>query len=62
MKNNLKKIRKKIGMTQLKLSEKTGISLAMISSLECERNSISVHKAMIIAKTLKSNVYKIWDI
>ena len=58
---NIKKYRKKIGLTQLRLCEESGISFSYLTKLEsakCDK-SISISVLNLIANTLGVDIYRI---
>ena len=52
----IKKMRKKAGLTQAQLAEKLGISADGMSSIECDKNGVSVDLFGIMATTLECSV------
>lgn len=60
---NIKKYRKKKGMTQEKLAEETGYSYANIRRIEapnCKKN-FSIETIYVISKTLDIPIYRLFD-
>lgn len=49
-------MRKKAGLTQAQLAEKLGISADGMSSIECDKNGVSVDLFGIMATTLECSV------
>lgn len=60
---NIKKYRKKKGMTQEKLAEETGYSYANIRRIEapnCKKN-FSIETIYVISKALDIPIYRLFD-
>lgn len=49
MESNIRKLRRKLGLTQKELGEQIGVSQQVISRMECERESISVDVLLRLA-------------
>ena len=61
MKNRLKEIREKKGMSQEELSEKSGISRTTISELETEKKEVTTNITLErLAKALEEKVSNIF--
>lgn len=58
--NNLKKYRKKLGLSQEKLAEKCKLHRTYISSIECYKRSISLENIQRIADALEIETYKLF--
>ena len=59
---NLKKLRKKSGMTQEELSIKSGISRSYIANIECgRRHSMSVTTLLHLSKKLNVTIYDLLE-
>ena len=56
MKNNIAKLRKKLGITQEELAKQTGVTRQTIIALEQNRYNPSLGLAYAITKTLKQNL------
>ena len=58
--NNLKKYRKKLGLSQEKFTEKCKLHRTYISSIECYKRSISLENIQRIADALEIETYKLF--
>lgn len=56
---NLKKYRKKMGISQERFAEKCGLHRTYISAVECFRRSISLENIQRIATALEIEPYKL---
>ena len=57
--NNLKKYRKKLGLSQEAFAEKCGLHRTYISAIECYRRSIALENVQRIADALEIESYKL---
>lgn len=57
---NLKKYRKKKGLSQEAFAEKCGIHRTYISAIECYKRSISLENIQRIADALEIETYKLF--
>lgn len=57
---NLKNYRLKLGISQEKLAEKSGLHRTYISDIECFRRSISLTNIQKVADALSVEVYKLF--
>ena len=57
---NLKKYRKKKGLSQEAFAEKCGMHRTYISAIECYKRSISLENIQRIADALKIETYKLF--
>lgn len=58
--NNLKKQREKIGLTQVQVAEKAGITERSYQYIEAGKRQPNVQTAILIAKVLNSTVEKLF--
>ena len=58
VRNNIKKYRKQMGQTQLKLSLLAGVSKEYITAIELGKRTPSIKRLDMIAKALKTEIYK----
>ena len=62
MRNNLRTIRKKKGVSQIELAVAVGMKQNSISSLETQTYNPTLKHAMMIAGVLCCSVYDIWKL
>ena len=62
MKNEIKKFRTKLGITQEELAEKAGVRRETIVFLEQGKYNPSLKLALNIAKELKTNIDKLFSL
>lgn len=58
--DNLKKYRKKIGLSQEAFADKCGLHRTYISAIECYRRSIALENVQRIADALGIETYKLF--
>lgn len=58
--DNLKKYRKKLGISQEAFAERCGMHRTYISAIECYKRSISLENIQKIAEALEIDVYKLF--
>ncbi len=58
--NNVKRYRKKLGISQEAFAEKCGLHRTYISAIECYRRSISLENIQRIADALGIETYKLF--
>lgn len=58
--SNVKKYRLKLGISQEKLAEKSGMHRTYISAIECYRRSISLENIQRLADALEIDTYKLF--
>ena len=58
--DNLKKYRKRTGLSQEQFAEKCGMHRTYISAIECYRRSISLENIQRIADALGIDTYKLF--
>ena len=58
--NNLKKYRKKLGLSQEDFADKCGLHRTYISAIECYRRSIALENVQRIADALEVETYRLF--
>lgn len=58
--DNLKKYRKKLGLSQEEFAERCGMHRTYISAIECYRRSIALENIQRIANALGIETYKLF--